>query len=315
MTSTLPPFVQASSGSLGSAVAKSLAYPLDLVTTRIQAQKLSSVRDLIRKHGFLSFYDGLTTDAGATLLSSFLYYYAYSFLRSLLTRGKSKTAMLSVPQELATGYLAGIFSRALTTPLSIITVQLQTERDDNGSDNHDTSDSLPTETGFRAVCRSIYRAEGVRGFWKGFSTTFLLSLNPAITLFLFQVFRRLVLRGRDRAAPTPGQAFVGGAVANSIAVTVLYPLILSKTLIQTARTSSSNASVSPDSKSPEAVHTIRGTLMTQYNDGGVAALYRGLHAQILKGVLTQGVAMMVKQRIEQLVIQAYLRRRALRSTS
>ncbi|KAH7928652.1 mitochondrial carrier [Leucogyrophana mollusca] len=303
MTSTLPPFVQASSGSLGSTAAKSLAYPLDLITTRIQANKLNSVRDLIHKHGLLSFYDGLTTDAGATLLSSFLCYYAYSFLRSLLTRGKSKTAMLSVPQELATGYVAGIFSRALTTPLSVITVQLQTERD--GTESKESSSA---ETGFRAVCRSIYGTEGVRGFWKGFSTTFLLSLNPAITLFLFQLFRRVVLRGRDRAAPTPGQAFVGGALANSVAVTILYPLILSKTLIQAARNSDSKSNTSSPS-----VPTIRGTLKAQYTNGGAVALYRGLRAQILKGVLTQGVAMMVKQRIEQLVIQAYLRRRALRS--
>lgn len=36
MTSTLPPLIQALSGSVGSASASALTYPLDLITTRLQ---------------------------------------------------------------------------------------------------------------------------------------------------------------------------------------------------------------------------------------------------------------------------------------
>ncbi|KAF9222475.1 mitochondrial carrier [Gyrodon lividus] len=299
MTSVLPPFVQAASGSLGAASANALTYPLDLITTRIQANKSQSLRRLLGAHKLSSFYDGLLTDAGATLLSraevhiSFLYYYAYSFLRALCMRGKSKTAMLSVPQELAIGYLSGILSRAVTTPLNLVTVRMQTEREDgdNAADvdvGNKPRERLhtPRSLSFQAVCKQIYDEDGLHGFWKGFTTTFLLSFNPAVTLYLFQLFRRVVLRGRDRAAPPPGQAFIG-------AVTLLYPLILAKTLIQAARKSSETDLSSTKSQS---IPTIGGTLQDIYTANGALGLYRGLSSQILKGVLRQGTALMVKQR-------------------
>jgi solute carrier family 25 (peroxisomal adenine nucleotide transporter), member 17 len=78
MTSTLPPLVQAISGSLGSAAANSLVYPLDLVTTRLQTSRskhtgLSKAVDIlveiVGRHGFGALYDGVDTDTAATLLS------------------------------------------------------------------------------------------------------------------------------------------------------------------------------------------------------------------------------------------------------
>ena len=44
MTSTLPPITQAFSGAFGGAVANSIAYPLDLVTTRLQATRSKNLR-------------------------------------------------------------------------------------------------------------------------------------------------------------------------------------------------------------------------------------------------------------------------------
>jgi hypothetical protein len=70
MTSVLPPFVQAASGSLGAASANALTYPLDLITTRIQAtEKGTSIRKQIHTYGLSSLYDGIGADTGATLLS------------------------------------------------------------------------------------------------------------------------------------------------------------------------------------------------------------------------------------------------------
>jgi adenine nucleotide transporter 17 len=167
-----------------------------------------------------------------------LYYYVYSFLREFVVRGngKSKAAMLSVSQELAIGYLSGIASRSITTPLNLVTVRLQTAR---------LSDDSSAEGGasrFTGVCRQIFREEGLPGFWKGsfplnsrwiietydmmttgFTSTFILSLNPAVTLYLFQLYRRVMLKGKERAAPPPGHSFVGGALANSVGESRVFP--------------------------------------------------------------------------------------------
>ena len=82
MTSTLPPLVQAFSGAIGSATANALTYPLDLLTTRLQLEPPESrkprgglygasmiFRHIADKYGWHAFYDGLTADTYATLLS------------------------------------------------------------------------------------------------------------------------------------------------------------------------------------------------------------------------------------------------------
>ncbi len=79
MTSTLPPFVQAVSGALGSAAANITSYPLDLVCTRLQTREskdrqgvktafLTSKR-IVETHGLVGLYAGLETDTAATILS------------------------------------------------------------------------------------------------------------------------------------------------------------------------------------------------------------------------------------------------------
>lgn len=71
------------------------------------------------------------------------------------------------------------------------------------------------------------------------------------------------------------------------AVTFLYPLILAKTRIQTARASSTANTRSPN---------ILQLWATAFSRDGVPGLYQGLEAQVVKGVVSQGVTMMVKTR-------------------
>ncbi|KAF9256741.1 mitochondrial carrier [Marasmius fiardii PR-910] len=330
MTSTLPPLVQAVTGSIGSASANFLTYPVDLATARLQLQPQTYGLDHKRrptgiqggfhilyaatqKYGLSALYDGLLTDTGATLLSNFFYFYFYSSLRDIWQKRNSKNdqkiplTKLSILEELFLGFLAGVASRAISTPLSLITLRLQTERS-NDADEEEESESRH-ESGVRSVVRKIYNEDGLAGFWKGFQTTTLLCLNPSLTLSFFQVFRRaLALSKRTPKSvvidPTPREAFVGGAISSSIAVSILYPLILAKTRLQARKKSrkkeSPLISVSPPS------------LMSVLQDAYVRdELYQGLEMQIVKGFISQGVTFLVKGRIEQLIVNEYLRRKKL----
>ncbi|KAJ7125346.1 mitochondrial carrier domain-containing protein [Mycena epipterygia] len=324
MTSTLPPLVQAFSGAIGSASANALTYPLDLVTTRLQLDspqkaKRSSglhgavriLRGIIKKRGFGDLYNGLGTDTGATLLSNFFYFYFYAGLRYLLTRRRlslnSKPTHLARPhkpslvEEILLGFIAGVASRAVSTPLNIITLRLQVEND-NDDDEEGSVDAKQSSAGVGGVVKKIYDNEGVLGFWRGFKTTTLLSLNPALTLALFQVFRRILDRASATAGanPTPRQAFLGAAVSNSIAASILYPLMLAKTRLQ-ASSATSMREVLRDA------YTGRGRSATQWppkpefasdnKQPGIPGLYQGLEMQIVKGFFSQGMTFLVKGRL------------------
>lgn len=221
------------------------------------------------------------------------------FLRNTVLRYRyndTKTKIsLPVLQELLLGFIAGVASRAVSMPLSLITLRLQAEPD---ADDDEESPGEEPAVGLSSVVKLIYSEHGLSGFWRGFQTTILLSLNPSITLAVFQIYRRVVDKlSRSRSSvikPSPKEAFIGGAVSSSIAVAILYPLILAKVILQAQRKTTSTSTLGSiflgASKSP----------------GG---LYQGLEMQVVKGFLGQGVSFLIKERIEQFIVGSYLRSR------
>ncbi len=86
--------------------------------------------------------------------------------------------MLGVPTELAVGFVAGVASRAVSTPLSVVTIRLQTEGDDDEEESQSATASdkaspppaferRTAAQGFFDVVRRIYAQEGLAGFWAG----------------------------------------------------------------------------------------------------------------------------------------------------
>lgn len=112
---------------------------------------------------------------------------------------------------------------------------------------------------------------------------------------LFQLYRRILMRKQSTAAvpatPGPVAAFIGAAFSNAVATWLLYPLMLAKTRLQVHRRRVKEGNASP--KSHVSMLTIWEDALRR--EGG-RGLYQGLEAQLLKGFVSQGVTMMVKQR-------------------
>ncbi|KAM5545018.1 hypothetical protein V8D89_001129 [Ganoderma adspersum] len=331
MTSALPPLAQACSGALGSAAANAISYPLDLVATKLQTTSsrkfrgargvLLLIRRLLDREGLAGLYDGLLADTASTLLSNFLYFYFYTLLHALAARRRAtsnapllqtvkraitsptRPVLLGAPTELAIGFVAGVASRAISTPLSVITVRLQTsddEEDDAESEVEVLTVPKPTSMkarrpGFHEVLRSIYTEESLSGFWAGFRPAIPLCISPALTFLLMQVLSRIHLP-RKPSRPSHQSAlgaFLTGATANAITVTILYPLLLAKVRVQAGRAGAGRTLSMAD------------VWASALNAEGWRGLYAALGVQILKGFVGQGVTMLMKQRIERAVVRLY----------
>lgn len=125
-------------------------------------------------------------EINAQRIRSFLYFYFYTLFHALVARRKATAStpfvqavkesltsrthptLLSVPAELAVGFVAGVASRAVSTPLSVVTVRMQTETDDDDNDD-DTPASQNRSPHFSEVARRIYSEDGLAGFWTGSS--------------------------------------------------------------------------------------------------------------------------------------------------
>ena len=125
---------------------------------------------------------------------SFLYFYFYTVLHALAARRRatrnapvplletlrkaivSPTApkLLGVPTELAVGFVAGVASRAISTPLSVLTVRLQSSSSGDSDDEDEESKLFDNNVtierqhpGLMEVARDIYKEQGLSGFWAG----------------------------------------------------------------------------------------------------------------------------------------------------
>ncbi|KAL3640675.1 hypothetical protein CASFOL_015643 [Castilleja foliolosa] len=158
-------FVHFVGGGLAGITAASVTYPLDLVRTRLAAQRNAmyyqgirhALHTICRDEGFLGLYKGM----GATLLgvgpSIAISFSVYESLRSSwhCRRPDDSTVLVS----LVCGSLSGIASSTVTFPLDLVRRRMQLE----GAGGQ----ARVYSTGLFGAFRHIVRCEGFRGLYRG----------------------------------------------------------------------------------------------------------------------------------------------------
>lgn len=142
------------------------------------------------------------------------------------------------------------------------------------------------------------------GLWSGFETAILLSITPAMTFYLTNIYTRLLIPAKSRDRPNSLQIFITSALGNASSTSILYPLIIAKTLLQYR-----------DPSGRRMYRNLADVIIKVTRKRGVVGLYKGLDSQLLKGVISHGVTMTLKDRVESLLVMLYIwsRRRAVRA--
>ncbi|EPS61182.1 hypothetical protein M569_13615, partial [Genlisea aurea] len=158
-------FVHFVCGGLAGMTAASATYPLDLVRTRLAAQRKTiyyqgirhAVHTISREEGFLGLYKGL----GATLLgvgpSIAISFSVYETLRTYWRQSRPNDSTVVV--SLTCGSLSGIASSTATFPLDLVRRRMQLE----GAAGR----ARVYNTGLFGAFRHIVRTEGLRGLYRG----------------------------------------------------------------------------------------------------------------------------------------------------
>ncbi|XP_009358788.1 mitochondrial substrate carrier family protein B [Pyrus x bretschneideri] len=152
-------------GGMAGLTAASATYPLDLVRTRLAAQRNAlyyrgighAFHTICREEGFWGLYKGL----GATLLgvgpSIAISFSVYEALRSFWQSQRPNDSTVVV--SLACGSLSGIASSTATFPLDLVRRRMQLE----GAGGR----ARVYTTGLLGTLRHITRTEGLRGLYRG----------------------------------------------------------------------------------------------------------------------------------------------------
>ncbi|OQN98523.1 hypothetical protein B0A48_15784 [Cryoendolithus antarcticus] len=336
----LPALGHAIAGSTATAISKLLIYPLDLVITRLQVQhtlhgpretpsaardadaEYSSLADAVHKiyaneGGIAAFYTGCAPDVAKGFADSFLFFLAYTFLRQ---REQRRHGHVSVPRELGVGVAAGAFAKLITTPLQNVITRQQTAAMFAARSPEEASSKNQTVT---AIARQIRSERGLQGFWAGYSASIILTLNPSLTFAVDNLLHRLLLRKSSRDDPSAWVRFLIAAMSKVVATSVTYPVSLAKSRAQVSASTTivpaegtekggrTNATRTPSTIASRllsllsAQHAILVSLRRIYREEGTSGLYAGLEAEVIKGFLSHGLTMAMKDRIHIGVVHLY----------
>ncbi|KAH8490939.1 hypothetical protein Peur_064896 [Populus x canadensis] len=292
MGADLESLSEATSGAIGSLLSTTILYPLDTCKTKYQAeardhgqQKYRNLTDVlweaISTRQVLSLYQGLGTKNLQSFISQFIYFYGYSYFKRLYLE-KSGSKKIGTKVNLFIAAAAGACTAVITQPLDTASSRMQTSAFGKSKGLWETL----TEGSYSDA-------------FDGLGISLLLTSNPAIQYTVFDQLKLRLLKtnqnNTEKTAVTLSAftAFVLGALSKSIATILTYPAIRCKVVIQAAD--------SDDDEAKKAQRKSRKTLSAVihaiWKKEGILGFFKGLHAQILKTVLSSAFLLMIKEKI------------------
>ncbi|KAJ8311566.1 hypothetical protein KUTeg_010921 [Tegillarca granosa] len=280
-------------GAVAGAVAKTVIAPLDRTKINFQiSNKQFSAReagkflkDTVINEGILRLWRGNSATMARIIPYASIQYAAHEQYKRLFLKKSGQEKHLNKKLRFLAGSLAGVTSVSFTYPLDMVRARMAVTLQCRYHN-------------LREVFTKIYREEGLRTLYRGFTPTVLGSIPYSGTSFFtyetLKKFHAETTKGRD---PTPVERLCFGAVAGLFGQSISYPLDIIRRRMQTA-------GVTGHSK--DYVNII-GTFKSVVKEEGFRrGMYKGLSMNWIKGPIAVGVSFTVFD-----ITQRWLRKQAI----
>ncbi|XP_017074521.1 mitochondrial ornithine transporter 1 [Drosophila eugracilis] len=263
-------------GSLGGAAQVYVSQPLDTVKVKLQTfpeayrGMLDCFLSTYRKDGFFrGLYAGSVPAVFANVAENSVLFAAYGGCQKFVTFvvGKETSTELTTVENACAGSLAACFSTLTLCPTELIKCKLQALREMKQLIEPAHPDDMRTPW---TLTRYIWRTEGIRGFYRGLSSTFMREMPGYFFFFGSYEGTRELLRRDDQTKDEIGavRTMIAGAIGGVCLWTSTFPADVIKSRIQVKNLNESMFSVGADIVRRE----------------GVLALYRGLLPSVLRTI-------------------------------
>ncbi|KAK5706597.1 mitochondrial ornithine carrier protein [Elasticomyces elasticus] len=259
-------------GSIAGTVGKIVEYPFDTVKVRLQSQPdhlplrytgpLDCFRQSVSQDGLRGLYRGVSAPLFGAAAETACLFWSYSVAQDVLKRTVVKVKdgeELPLGALITAGAMSGGLTATILTPIELVKCRMQVSG----------SSASPSPL---TVIRSVFGREGVRGFWRGHTGTFLRETGgtaawfgawEATTLFSkTRIARAKDVQASEVTLPISQQMFCG-AIAGMSYNFLFYPADTIKSKIQTGELS--HTGVRP---------TFLGTGRELWRIHGMKGLYR-----------------------------------------
>lgn len=263
-------------GLIAGCIGATVVYPIDLVKTRMQAQKHKAVyansldcfRKIVRKEGLKGLYSGLGAQLVGVAPEKAIKLTVNDLVRKV---GSNDDGSITMGWEVAAGLSAGACQVIFTNPLEIVKIRLQMQGSNRGV-------SAPGEIPHKKLAASqIIKQLGVKGLYKGASACLL--RDVPFSAIYFPTYANLKYHLFDFDPHNPNkqhrldswQLLVAGALAGAPAAFFTTPADVIKTRLQIELKSG-------DVKYRGISHAFRVILMEE----GVSAFFKGSLARVFR---------------------------------
>ena len=266
-------------GTVGGCAGVLAGHPMDTVKVRLQSTNKYSgtwncLLTIVREERLRGLYKGMTSPLLGVAAINSLLFGVYGFFLNIQLAA-SPDSLPTINQVFFAGCGSGFVNAFFSCPMELIKIRLQ-----NQIGLKSKSDAY---RGPLAAIRSIYRIQGLRGFYQGFTAT-LIRETPSYGLYFasFEVFSQWLNVDPQSSSPSTGILVAGGA-AGMMGWLSTYPFDVIKTKLQ---------SVQQDSEKPfsRTLDCIRKAYRTE----GPGVFVRGLGATMWRAAPTNAATFYVR---------------------
>ncbi|ANB12452.1 Ort1p [Sugiyamaella lignohabitans] len=285
-------------GSLAGATGKLIEYPFDTVKVRLQSQPVDSqhtqfrgpldcFRKSIQSEGIRGLYRGISSPIVGAAAENAALFFAYNILQNFI---KDNNIQLSTSSaSLVCGAGSGVFASFILTPIELVKCRIQVQM---------MQQTGPRVGAFKTIL-SIYKADGIRGFWRGQTGTLIRESGGSAAWFgAYEYVSALMktVRGKEAAAASNNtDSMLAGAAAGISYNLSLFPADTIKSRMQTEQILNTTTTTNAVNSTSKGFFATGATI---YRQGGISALYRGCGITLARAAPSSAVIFLVYENLK-----------------
>ncbi|KAF9165095.1 hypothetical protein BGX21_001606 [Mortierella sp. AD011] len=273
-------------GAGAGLVASVVTCPLDVVKTRLQNQGLlvptgksykgtaGTLTKIWSEEGIRGLYRGLGPTIFGYLPTWAIYFTAYDYFKDLVAKKTGHHDSNWFVHNIVAAMAAGATSTTITNPLWVIKTRFMTQNEHTPYRYNNTLHAFAT----------IYKVEGMRGFYKGLGSSLMGISHVALQFPLYEKLR-FWLKSADTDQVSSTNILIASSVSKMAASVATYPHEVIRTRLQNQSTY------------PPKYHGIIHAVKVIYHEEGVRAFYRGMPTNLLRTVPSSALTILTYELI------------------
>jgi len=267
------------SGGISASIARTVTNPIERLeilrqvgNTDYKGLSLSeSLTKFYKTQGVTGLFKGNSASIARIFPYSAIEFYSFEFYKNFLIRGEqNKSRQNSIFYTVICGGLTGLNAITLTFPLDVARTRLAV----------DTLNSPIKEKSIFTSLNHLWKAQGIRGLYKGYSVAFFGSIPyVAIKQTTFDLMKTHFMIDKYRGALN----FIYGAFSGVLGTVLLYPSYMIRRVLQ--------ANDKKEMKLLDHANQI-------FKNQGLSGFYKGLSMTLIKIVPYQGLLFWINEKLK-----------------